>query len=257
MIYKIFYFLFCCSSVCYCFAQEKNDTLALQRLNNEQRIEYIKKGITFGPATVFKDSSGNIWSRQLFLKRKDKNKLFPEYFVDSIGNIKEIWFRSKKTSDDFFIEEANKAATEYRKAIQNWEFYQLPPIDCNNFESVLELLFDRDQKYRKNQYLNAGKLWDLENQNILFNLFSYCDSLQLENVSEKAIHGFWLVIQHSDLSTLKKYYPLILHLVEIQRLSKNTLKLTEDRIAFLSGKSQKYNTQYKVNPYTGKEYNVK
>ncbi|WP_400192970.1 DUF6624 domain-containing protein [Hymenobacter sp. B81] len=62
----------------------------------------------------------------------------------------------------------------------------------------------------------------------------------------------FLVLQHSDLPTLQKYFPLAQQAAEQGNLAKSELALMQDRLLMWQGKGQLYGSQVVRNPNTGK-----
>ncbi|UOQ78981.1 hypothetical protein MUN84_10920 [Hymenobacter sp. 5516J-16] len=62
----------------------------------------------------------------------------------------------------------------------------------------------------------------------------------------------FLVIQHSDLATQQKYFPMAKQAAERGDLSKSALALLQDRILIGQGKPQLYGSQLHTDPTTGK-----
>ena len=82
------------------FLLSQNNKNNLRALTNSERLKYVEKGLSFGPSTLFIINNTEI-SRSDFRKRNDTKDLFPEFYVDSIGNIKEIRILKKKKKFNF------------------------------------------------------------------------------------------------------------------------------------------------------------
>ena len=92
------------------------------------------------------------------------------------------------------------------------------------------------------------------------------DSLNLERITElidaygypskklvgRASGVAWLIIQHADLATQKKYLPVLEEAAERGDIGKGGLAMTIDRIRIGEGKKQLYGTQYREDPETGR-----
>ena len=68
-----------------------------------------------------------------------------------------------------------------------------------------------------------------------------------QNLGEQDCGTLFMVIQHSTLREMKKYYPFFEKLTLAGKLSKSTLVLMKDRILLAEGHQQKYGTQFKFN----------
>lgn len=62
-------------------------------------------------------------------------------------------------------------------------------------------------------------------------------------VGEGACQGAFLVLQHADLETQKKYLPLLREATEAGEVKSTALPLLEDRVRILEGKKQIYGSQ--------------
>ncbi|MGI6048091.1 MAG: DUF6624 domain-containing protein [Petrimonas sp.] len=73
-------------------------------------------------------------------------------------------------------------------------------------------------------------------------------------VGGKANQAFFLVIQHADLKTQKKYLPMMREAAKNKNASYSALALLEDRVALGEGKKQIYGSQIGYNNETKKNY---
>ncbi|MFM9944616.1 MAG: DUF6624 domain-containing protein [Bacteroidia bacterium] len=71
--------------------------------------------------------------------------------------------------------------------------------------------------------------------------------LSQNEVGNKGNSTLWLVIQHSDLKTQEKYFPIMKEAVKNGKATKGELAYLEDRMLMNQGKKQLYGTQYKLN----------
>lgn len=73
-------------------------------------------------------------------------------------------------------------------------------------------------------------------------------------IGEQASQAMFLVIQHADLGTQKKYLPVIREAADKGETSKSNFALLKDRIAIREGKEQLYGSQVWIDPVTNKYY---
>lgn len=118
-------------------------------------------------------------------------------------------------------------------------------IETNNLNkslvAVINTIGINDQKYRTDdtKQKEQRKL-DLLNQNSIDSLYiKYKQYLGKTLVGEKFQNVMWQVIQHSNLSYMEKYLPVIQKAVDKQEIKQGSLKYLLDRIA-----SEKTGVQY-------------
>ncbi|HET6224753.1 MAG TPA: DUF6624 domain-containing protein [Bacteroidia bacterium] len=132
----------------------------------------------------------------------------------------------------------------------------------------LDTIYDTDQKYRR-QIPNIEKKYGLNSKEMKahWKIINEVDSINLVKIEEivnefgwlgKDIIGskgnstLFLVIQHANLITLKKYLPIIQDAVKKENASPTDLALLEDRIALGEGRKQIYGSQVIRDPKTHK-----
>jgi len=71
-----------------------------------------------------------------------------------------------------------------------------------------------------------------------------CGWPQMSQVGKVAANGVFLTIQHSDLSTMEKYYPKLKRAAKNMEANKVNAALMKDRIQVNKRKKQIYGTQY-------------
>jgi hypothetical protein len=125
-------------------------------------------------------------------------------------------------------------------------------IDTASIKDQLFFILERDQKPRKSgdsiQFINYI---DSTNLIILESIVEKYGWPGRSFVGAKGNNTAWLVIQHADLQTQEKYFPLIKKSVDLGESRKVDLALLEDRILMRKGEKQKYGSQIRMNPKTG------
>lgn len=124
--------------------------------------------------------------------------------------------------------------------------------------SRLDSLFQEDQKYRlqsarlKKEGASAKtldsmtqiiKTKDASNLQFVEKLLARHGWLAPEKVGMEGTQAVFLVIQHADLDTQKKYYPLILQAEKDGQILSSNVAILEDRIAVREGRKQQYGSQ--------------
>jgi hypothetical protein len=119
----------------------------------------------------------------------------------------------------------------------------------------LEIIYSDDQKYRK--MLDTIPP-ESEARNAVFKLMGEKDHYNLQKIEKIldtygwlgedtiGIHGnsaLFLVIQHADLKTQEKYFPMMQKAVNIGKLKKSSFALLQDRMNLRHGKKQIYGSQ--------------
>jgi hypothetical protein len=89
-----------------------------------------------------------------------------------------------------------------------------------------------------------------ENQLALDSLIQKYNFPKISDVGKDAANAAFMVIQHSDIETQKKYLPVVKNLCEQNEASWSSYALMYDRILVSEKKPQKYGTQFKINETT-------
>ncbi|AEI47364.1 DUF6624 domain-containing protein [Runella slithyformis] len=139
-----------------------------------------------------------------------------------------------------------------------------------NLISVLDTIFEEDQKYRLQIKSIKEKYGaDSDEINEIFRIIALKDSINLlkvqnildkygwlgpDVIKEKGSTTLFLVIQHADLSTQIKYLPILKEAVRLGKAENSALALLEDRVALQQGKCQIYGTQIDYDTQTRTYY---
>lgn len=124
--------------------------------------------------------------------------------------------------------------------------------------NIMDSLYQEDQKYR----IEAAKLIQKEapkelidsinliikekdRSNLIFatQLIDKYGWLSPQDVGFQGALALFLIIQHADLKTQKKYYPLILKAEKEGHILSSNVAILEDRIAVREGRPQTYGSQ--------------
>lgn len=127
---------------------------------------------------------------------------------------------------------------------------------CNRYNRILEEVYDKDQEVRKWTVLSSLSydeivtystemaLTDSLNQATVFGILD--KEGWPARLSDKANQAIWLVIDHSDLATRRKYLDLVKSKAEEGVLDKSDYATLNDRVLMEEGKPQIYGTQIKI-----------
>lgn len=144
----------------------------------------------------------------------------------------------------------------------------------SNYDKALQqellTIYDADQRVRQAYMnLNPDGPHDKAKADSLSHVIHKLDSANLIKVTKildtrgwvgkdvvggQASDALFLVIQHSDLPTRKKYLPLLKDAVARRVARPDNLALMEDRIAIGEGRMQLYGSQLQRNDKTGKYF---
>lgn len=136
----------------------------------------------------------------------------------------------------------------------------------DSLSTILEKIYESDQTIRgemsklRQKYNTASpeykelarrmQVTDSINLVLVTSLIDQYGWLSKAVVGKTGNSAIWLVIQHADLATQEKYYPIMEKAVQENKASKKDLAYLEDRILMRQGKKQLYGTQYKLDPET-------
>ena len=207
--------------------------VGLRKLNDDERVEYVKKGIFTTEKTVYKDSLG--------VEFTDPNSLslnlFLDFYVDDQGEIVECVSR-KKTSEDIVLRKRIIDTAQEK----DWGTVELLKLNCKESSSMLEDVFNQDQANRK----SGGPLnMDIERKNlaIVLSIIEYCGFPEKKVVGDTGMTAVFLVFQHSTRKVREKYLPKIMECAKNGDLSMSEVALMEDRLLMENGEKQKFGTQ--------------
>jgi len=136
--------------------------------------------------------------------------------------------------------------------------------------ATLDTIYQEDQKYRL-ELDSIGKKfgWKSEEMTAQWKIINHKDSINLIKIKKilnergwlgTDIIGFYgnltlfLVIQHSDIETQKKYLPMMREAVNKGNAKASDLALLEDRVALRKGEKQIYGSQIGQDTKTGEYY---
>ena len=227
--------------------------------------------------------STDLYDRAFKIESKNPSHLYNGACVSSLArntkkafkwlnvSIENGWTNVKHLNSDTDLENLH-SKKEWGKTIEKLE-KKLDLIEANYdkpLQAELLTIYDEDQKYRKQIHETLKKfnddskemqdLWKITLQNDSINLLKVKKILDergwvgKDKVGAQATSTLFLVIQHSDLETQKKYLPMMKEAVTKGNADSGSLALLIDRIEIREGRKQIYGSQIGINPNTKTEY---
>ncbi|KMQ68723.1 hypothetical protein ACM39_05360 [Chryseobacterium sp. FH2] len=185
--------------------------------------------------------------------------------------IEKGWTNLKHLNSDTDLENLH-SKKEWEKTVEKLE-KKLELIEANYdkpLQTELLTILDEDQKYRiqiheaQKKFAQDSKemqdLWKMTMQKDSINLLKVKKILDekgwvgKDKVGAQANNALFLVIQHSDLETQKKYLPMMKEAVTKGNANPGSLALLIDRIEIREGRKQIYGSQIGINPNTNTQY---
>lgn len=186
-------------------------------------------------------------------------------------SIEKGWTNLKHLNSDTDLENLH-SKKEWGKTIEKLE-KKIAAIEANYdkpLQAELLAILDEDQKYRVQMSETQKKfgpnskeindLWKITNQKDSINLIKVKKILDekgwvgKDKVGAQANSALFLVIQHSDLETQKKYLPMMKEAVTKGNASPGSLALLIDRIEIREGRKQIYGSQIGINQSNNNYY---
>ena len=186
-------------------------------------------------------------------------------------SIEKGWSNLKHLKSDTDLEIMH-LKKEWKQTIEKLE-KKLELIEANYdkpLKAELLTILDEDQKYRMQMNETQKKfgqdseeikdLWKITNQKDSVNLIKIKKILDergwvgKDQVGAQANSALFLVIQHSDLQTQKKYLPMMKEAVTKGNANPSSLALLIDRIEIREGRKQIYGSQIGTNSKTKTQY---
>lgn len=115
-------------------------------------------------------------------------------------------------------------------------------IDCNNIQSILQEVEQRDQENRLFGYESIDQKIDHKNLRIVISIIENCKPKR-GVFNREEIEAIWLVIQHSDTKYAIEYFDLLVDHTNLGLLNRISLLMMLDRILLSRGVPQEYGTQ--------------
>ena len=244
--------------------------------------DLIKKGDSCYNAKEYKISR-DFFAKAFKIETKNSNNLYNGACASALANDKKNAFswlnlstdngwtnlEHLKTDSDL---ESLHSEINWKKLIEKLQ-KKINLIEANYDKPLQEELFEiykNDQEIRK-QIIIAEKKYSFQGKGIdsLMKIGRIKDSLNLikiekilnekgwvgkDKIGQQGNETLFLVIQHNDLETQKKYLPMMKDAVKKGNADSGSLALLEDRIAFKEGRKQIYGSQIGTNPKTKTYY---
>jgi hypothetical protein len=245
-------------------------------VNAQEYSKLIREADKLYEAKDYKMST-DLYTKAFKIESKNPNDLYNGACASSLaGNTEKAlkwlnlsidngWTNLKHLNSDTDLENLH-SKKEWRKTIGKLE-KKLQLMEANYdkpLQAELLKILDEDQKYRI-QMNEAQKKFGPESKEMdeLWKITNHKDSINLlkvkkildekgwvgkDKVGAQANSALFLVIQHSDLETQKKYLPMMKEAVTKGNASPGSLALLIDRIEIREGRKQIYGSQIGTNP---------
>lgn len=208
----------------------------LRKLSDAEILEHAREGNYITEITVFRDSLGNIISRDE-LRKVNQEEFFGDQYVDSDNQIVEVVIRKATNQDKVLIKKMKEAF-----GIEDEQPITLIDIDCSKMEKILETVYQTDQENREGGSV-ANTDIDKNNQQIVVSTIEKCGFPSVEKHGNKSVQAVFLVIQHAGKNLREKYFPHIKKSADQSDLQWSAVALMEDRMLLDRGEKQKYGSQ--------------
>lgn len=217
----------------------------LRKLSATEILERVENGNYITQNTVFRDSLGNIISKDE-LRTMNPEEIFGDQYINSGNQIVEVVIR-KATHEDKAVIKKMKAAFEKKHPVEVEQPVTLIDINCAKLEKILENVYQTDQGNREGGSVANADI-DKENQQIVVSSIEKCGFPSVEKHGFKSVEAVFLVIQHAGKNLREKYFPQIKKSADQGDLQWSKVALMEDRMLKDRGEKQKYGSQvYKEN----------
>lgn len=207
-------------------------------------------------------------------QQQDKyNAAICYYKLNIIDSTFRIFFRLAQKTDFLDFHELNSSSEfETLKSDSRWNKLKesLIPESTITYDSLAKILLKinrLDQGYRSKVLKTSNNFgWESNEFKAMNDSIKYFDSINLfitkniidkygwlgnAKIGKRANKTIWLVIQHSNIECMKKYFPIMKEAVEKGDASRIHLAYLEDRILMFENKRQIYGTQFQIDKKTG------
>lgn len=231
-----FYILILFGIFFYSCQEKEYQPAGLIKLTESELIEGAKqKRLPNLENAVFKNEQGEEITSDSIKKIPDLENWTIDFYSDSSGAVKEAVLR-KATKKDKQVRQKIKEAFAFEPTIK------LVEIDCKQKREILQNVFESDQKMRtKGGNINYNK--DRQNLATVISLIEKCGMPTLKEVDEIQMAAVWLVFQHGDNGSRKKYLPILEQAAKNGDLKAIQIAMMKDRTLMEDGRPQVYGTQ--------------
>lgn len=204
-----------------------------RKLSDVELIERARARNLVTENTIFRDSLGNVLSREEIGKMNHIG-FFGDQYVDSNNVVAEVVLR-RATAQDIAL------ARKIEEAFEEGYPMEIVNVNCSNVRGILEGVYDSDQGTRAKGEHNPEI--DKENQQVVASIIEHCGFPKVEEHGYKSVQAAFVVIQHADKRIREKYYPMIVESAGRGDIPRSEVALMEDRILMDRGEKQKYGSQ--------------
>ncbi len=238
----------------------------------QKKNKHIQAGMKYSEAFQLCGNKGMWYDRynaacSWALAGKPDSAFVQLYIIAMDGSLADTKILS--TDKDFVSLHSDKRWDEILEQVKVNQLKEEEKLD-KELVAILKTVHDEDQKYRiqldevEKKYGEGSPEvkahWELISEKDSINLVKVKKILDergwlgVDVIGKEGNTTLFLVIQHSDLGTQKKYLPMMREAAKKGDAFPGNLALLEDRIALGEGKKQLYGSQIGRNETTGKFY---
>lgn len=232
---KIYILIFLLTFLYSC--QEKNyEPEGLTKMTESELLEGARqKRLPKAENALFKNEQGEEITIDSMKKIPDIENWTLDFYSNNSGEVKEAILRKATVKDKELRE-------KIKDAFANEPPLVLVEINCEQKSEILQKVFESDQEMRT----NGGEIsleTDRENLATVISLIEKCGMPTLKEVNEIQMTAIWLVFQHGDNKSRKKYLHLLEQAAKNEDLKATRIAMMKDRTLMEDGKPQVYGTQ--------------
>jgi hypothetical protein len=208
----------------------------LRKLNDEERIIFLKTGISPTAITSYKDISGNAVANRNTL---DPTETAYNYYVNDKNEIIECIIR-QSTKEDKMLRRRIIDTLEAKI----WGTITPAKPACDNQAATLKDILEKDQKNGRASGQTIDRKIDKENLEQVLGIIQNCGFPRLATVGKDGMSAIFYVIQHGTRKIMEQYLPAIKQSALNGELDLQHVAAMEDRVLLSGGEKQKYGTQF-------------
>lgn len=216
----------------------KNQKSALRKLSQVEIYNYLRLNASFPKDIIHLDFNNHqiSYDSAIILSRASTQKFKVDYYVDA--NNKIVQAKAIKATE----EELKEIQLGYEKLEQNTPF-PITKTNCDSLKERISMLIKQDQELR-NGMINQIK--DFQNQISAISIIENCGWDLIERADKENIFSLFIIIQHTNKYTRKKYFQKFKEYSEKGYLLPKFLALMEDRMLMDNNLPQIYGSQIKL-----------
>lgn len=213
----------------------KNQKSTLRKLSQVEIYNYLRLNASFPKDIIHLDFNNHqiSYDSAIILSRTSTQKFKVDYYVDA--NNKIVQAKAIKATE----KELKEIQLGYEKLEQNTPF-PITKTNCDSLKERISMLIKQDQELR-NGMINQIK--DIQNQISAISIIENCGWDLIERADKENIFSLFIIIQHTNKYTRKKYFNKFKEYSEKGYLPLKSLALMEDRMLMDDNLPQIYGSQ--------------